>query len=950
MVIRYALAFVIMGLLACPGVCGELELGGVLEPLEPDSGISSDIIQCSLQDRRGYLWFGTLNGLNRYDGYGMKVYLHEPGKPGSLSDSVINCLLEDGDGVLWIGTEKGLHRFEESSETFTFIEPGEKERGNPLRTRMLKLFEDRGGTVWAAAMNGNIFKVNKKSLRSKRYVLEPGTEEEKNVRFIYCFYEDKNGTLWIGHTSGLACYDKKKDGFVRCALENGKPGITAGKHITSIHEDAHGNMLFGTVRNGLYVFDKAAGVFRHIPHDASKRFNPDNNEVTSIAGDKRGNIWLGTANGIHTVDWESGTYSHYLLKTLRPVETGGNPNANTIGLIRRDRGGSLWFLTQGAGNFRLDSDSGKLYRYRFAGVRGKVITSCFFQDRSGVLWFGTFGHGVFKYDPQRSQFKHFGPYDVENPGLSHPIVGSILQDRDGQLWFGTYGGGLNRWEKETGRFIHYKHGEKVPGSISGNFISCLARDRDGNLWAGELFSGLNRMNPGTGTFTRFRHDPADPGSLGGNGVVSLLVDGSGTLWIGTGASGISRLDPGSSRFISYRPQPGNPGSIGGGRVYWFLEDQDGHFWVATYNGLYLMDRQKGTFKRFGNEPGNTGTLSDQRVVHIMQDRKGNLWISTFFGLNCYNPKTRAITRYVDKQSGTLGLICGVVEDSKGNLWYSCGSGLTMYNPGTREFYRYPVNDGRYGKDFTRGAVYKDLDGQLFFGGSYGFVRFLPGKIKRNAYVPPVIISECKRFGKSVTFDKPLPDLDRVEFSYDDAFISFQFAALSFSNSKNNRYAYKLEGMHDRWIPLGTRRSIDFAGLNPGSYTLKVKGSNSSGVWNEQGASLDIIIHPPFWQTWWFRGIIVLLVLAGALFWHRKRMDRMTRELNKKARIDFYMAQRNISTRELEIIHLVLEGKSNKDIEDQLYISSHTVKNHIYHIYKKLNIKNRFQLISMVQEL
>ena len=910
-------------------------------------GLSPGVVQCITQDRRGYLWIGTYGGLTRYDGYQFKTYLHDPQCPHSLADNVIISLFVDKAGTLWVGTDKGLQRFDEASEKFICVQPPvDKPAGlSPIRVKYM--LEDSKSIFWLTTYRGEVMVLNRTTMQFKQYRYSPHVPGRISRTTFAHIYEDQSGNLWIGDYTGMARYQRQKDAFFHYPLNSRTPGDSSYRFVEYIYEDRSGTLWIGTCNQGLYRYHRDTDTFTSYRHHPDNPNSLSNNNIFSIFEDRESNLWIGTAHGLNCMNKIKQTFTRYLHHPRAPYSL----SRDSIYSIFEDQQGMLWVLTSNEPN-RWDPEYGRFFRYHYTpspGIDDHIFARCHYEDRSGIIWFGT-NEGIYKFDYMEKKFPCIN-YDPMNPlSLSCPRVRAIFEDSAGVLWIGTYGGGLNRWDPGKGGFVHYQHQKDIPYTLSSNRIWSIVEGPPGILWIGTSNRGLNRFEPKTGKFINYFHHPDNPHSLSANYISCLYVDSSGTLWVATSSSGLNRLDMDTMKFYRYRHQPDNPHSLGNNRVFDIFEDREGNLWIGTDCGLHLMDRNNGTFTRFLHDPQSANSLTDNRIIDIFQDSNGYLWISTFMGLNRMDPKTNTITRYLDKASRTIAAVGNVLEDNNGNLWFVSESGLSMLNPQTNHCTHYDYRDGLQDMVFYIGSHFKNSKGEMFYGGQKGFNRFFPEKITPNFFIPPIVISSCKKFGKDLIFDKPLNDMETLEFSHNEAFISFDFAALSFSNSEKNRYAYKLEGLHDDWIPLGTRRSVEFAGLKPGSYRFRVKGSNSSGIWNEEGAALELVIHPPFWQTWWFGVLLVLPIIAGLLYWHRVRVKIISHKLVKKAMLDNYLVHHNISTRELEIVHLIIKGKSNKEIEEKLFISSHTVKNHIYNIYQKLNIKSRFQLINIAQKI
>jgi len=428
-------------------------------------------------------------------------------------------------------------------------------------------------------------------------------------------------------------------------------------------------------------------------------------------------------------------------------------------------------------------------------------------------------------------------------------------------------------------------------------------DSKNQLWIGTDFGGLCKFDRAHNQFIRYTHDPSDPTSISSNIVMTIFEDHTGLLWLGTYGGGLNRFDPDRARFSHYQYHSDNPDSISHDTIACIHETPDGILWIGTIGG----------------------------------------------GLNKFNPESNLFTRYSVKDGLANNCVYGILEDNEGRLWMSTNNGISRFDPGTQVFKNFNSNDGLQSNEFNTFSYCKDRHGEMFFGGINGMNSFFPEEIKTNEFIPPIVFTRITKFGIESSEIKHFFNNDTIKMSYKDS-ISLEFSALDYSNPDKNQYAYMLEGLHDDWIQLGNKHEITFAKMTPGKYNLKVKGTNSSGKWNNSGVYLSLIITPPFWQTWWFQGIMVLLILILIYRWHQIRLKRQAKKLKYETLMERFFIRKNLSNREREVILLILNSKSNKDIEDELFISLGTVKNHIYNIYKKLNVNSRVQLVNLIKNL
>ncbi|MCU0285531.1 MAG: LuxR C-terminal-related transcriptional regulator, partial [Acidobacteria bacterium] len=584
------------------------------------------------------------------------------------------------------------------------------------------------------------------------------------------------------------------------------------------------------------------------------------------------------------------------------------------------------------------------------------ITSLY-EDRSGVMWIGTEGAGLNIFSRSKNIFTHYRNDPYLPNTLSYNLVWCFLEERPGILWIGT-AKGLNRFDRENYKFSYYFTDPKNVHSLSNNSVRCIYRDRSGIFWLGTADVGLNKFDPQTGIFTRYRCLQKSPKELLNNIVRSIAGDKMGLLWIGT-SNGLYSFDTKKESFTNtyYTHDPNNPKSISDNLILYLCEDDTGALWIATqWGGLNKFNPETKSFAHYMNSPNSYNCLSSNVIICIYQAKSGTLWIGTGGGgLNKFHRETGTFTHYTTKNGLPNDTVYGILEDDQENLWLSTNKGLSCFNPVSEIFKNYNVKDGIQGYEFNSGAFYKSSSGEMFFGGQNGFNSFYPDRIEDNKHVPHLVITNLKLSNKTVDFKsnpllkKHISYTDEITLSYRDNIFTIYFAALEFTNPAKNQYKYMMEGLHKNWINLGHQNNISFTGLEPGKYIFRVTGSNNDGIWNQTGTSLKIIITPPFWKTWWFRAICIVAILMLFFAWHKQRMANLSLQLKSEAEMERLFEKHNISSREREIIHLILKGKTNKDIEDVLYISVRTVKNHIYNIYQKFGVNSRLELIHEIQK-
>lgn len=803
-----------------------------------EQGLSQSSVRVIFQDSLGFMWFGTEDGLNRYDGYIFKTFKPDPDSPNSLSDRWISAIVEDGEGYLWIGTRQGgLNRYDPRSEQFTVF------RHDPE---------------------------NRSSL----------SDDHVNVLYL-----DNSGNLWVGTDQGLDLYNRQSRSFTRYAYDPFVPDSLTGKSVTAIHQDRRGRLWVGTSSGGLNLFEPQSQKFT--PY----QYNPEN--VKSISGDYitaildagDSTLWVGTWNGLNRFDPDKGEFNRYTHSDNDPQSIA----SNRVNALKVDSTGNLWVGTAD-GLDRLSKAGGRFIHYvndpsYNLSLSNNYILSIY-EDRGGVLWFGTYGGGVNKYNRLRDNFAYFRHIPDNPNSLSGNFVFPIHVDSEGYAWIGTFGTGLNRLTWSTGQVIHYQNAEDRPNSIASNILYSIYEDQDGILWIGTA-NGLDRFDRRTFNFFHYQRDPEDPASLSANTVFEVFVDSSNNVWVGT-VAGLDLLDRETGTFKHYTPRVGDPTSLSGSVVDVIYEDRDGYLWIGTSeNGLNRFDPRTETFTQYHYNPNDKKALSNETVMSIHQDAKGRLWIGTGGGgLNQYHPETDSFTYLIEKDGLPNGVVYGILEDAHGYLWLSTNFGISRFDPETNTFRNFDAGDGLQSNEFNSGAFAKGRDGEFYFGGINGLTVFQPLSISESPYLPQVTLTALTQDNQPVTTDSSIETTQKVILKWPQNSLEFEFAALSYNQPDKNQYAYFLEGFDPNWHYIGNKRDGRYTNLPGGDYTLMLKAANSNGVWNEEPVRIAVEVIPPFWQTAWFRimlGFIGVVAVAVSIRLRTKAIQDRNRQLERLVR-------------------------------------------------------------------
>lgn len=805
--------------------------------LNVKQGLSQGSVNCILQDSKGFIWLGTQDGLNRFDGYTCKVFKHDPGDSLSLSDNFVLGMYEDSAGTLWIrtlNTPNLLNRFDRAAGVFRRIDAGSVRLAGMKGSTVKAEYDGPDGIRWRGTIGGGMTRYDPRTGVTTLFKNDPANPNSISDNRVYSVTGDHLGSIWIGTRLGLDCLDPRSGAITRYRHDEADPHSLSDNWVWPILEDRDGILWVGTFRGGLNRFDRQTGTFTRFRHSDANPRSLGGDQLYSLYQDQSGMIWVGTnEHGADRFHPDLNPFFHFT-----------NDPANPAGLL----------------------DNGILSMY---------------VDRSGVAWVGT-QRGVDLFDRVKGTFTHLH-HDAARPdGIGDNQAQCFAEDRNGNIWIGMVSGGLDMYSPATRKFRHFRHNEKNTRSLSDDRVYALAASARGGIWVGTYGGGLNHLDPVTGSCVRYTHADSLPSSLGAPGVLSLLEDRSGTLWIGTYGGGLDRLEPGSSVFTHFRHREDNPRS-----------------------------------------------LSDDMVLCLWEDQGGALWAGTMGGLNRLDPATNSFSSYREKDGLPNGNIWGILEDAHGRLWISTNKGLTRYDREKGTFYNYDYADGLQGDEFNQNAFARDRrTGELYFGGSNGFTLFHPDSVKANPYTPPIVFSSFTRYNTDDAAGKPIEEAgidakDAIRISYKDNVAIIEFAALSFFNSFKNQYAYRLEGYSDNWIQLGAERRATFTNLDGGTYTLRVKGSNSAGVWNDEGASLSILVTPPWWKTPWAYAGYSLAVFG--VFFSLRRFELNRREQKSRIR------EATLRAKAMEAENRALESENErktKELEDarklQLSMLPHTI--------------------------
>ena len=828
--IQFAIFFVICSI--CSGVA-QLNRLFSFDHLTIEDGLSQSTVFAITKDADGYMWFGTRDGLNRYDSRSIKVYRNKENDGRSLSGNSIHSFLIDNKKNLWIGTNEGISIYNPAQDNFirSLVDPVVDQK--LADNHVLAMVQEEDGTIWVGTLGGLSKIISTNPIQYEHYKHTDSNASSLLNNEVRALLIDKEKTLWVATSAGVSkmVRDKGKTSFVNFSLPLAY--LQSKSWINCLAEDNEGNIMIGTEQNGLNLLNKQTGTITPLVLTSQHERPIQSVRVIERFAQK---FWIGTIDGLFIYDSKAGT---------------------TISL------------------HNVPDDNSTLSDNSIRAI---------FSDPAGSYWLGTFYGGVNIYSPLARQFGEVRLTNKKNQ-TAYKIAGAIITDKNQNLWVSTDGNGLYCLNKKGEIIKQFKHSPGDESSLSHNKVKCLLLD-DGGLWIGTII-GLNYYDFKTEKIIHFNPDPENPYALPDDRIYDLEKDSEGNIWVGTYRGGLCRYNKKSGRFERYTHDDKNPNSISSNGITFIQEDSDKNLWVGTISGLNKKQRDTNTFEQYGNYLLNVDGAGDY-ILCIYEDVNNDLWLGTRdAGLQHLKKGSKDFASYTVKDGLPGNNINGIQEDDHGNLWISTDNGLSKFNPVALTFKNYNQNDGLVCKEFNFNSFHKDTYGIMYFGGYNGIVKFHPDSIRENIKPPTLQFTRLKLFNEEVPISpggknlltQSLGKAQLLEFNYRQNIFSIEFAALSFVNSNKNKYAYKLEGFEDQWNyvsdPVAT-----YMNLEPGSYSLLVKASNNDGVWVDEPLSLQINVLPPPWKTWWAYAIysIIILGLLYALIRFNKMRWKLAHDL------------------------------------------------------------------------
>jgi diguanylate cyclase (GGDEF)-like protein len=823
-----------------------------------EQGLAQSSVQAVVQDAQGYIWLGTQDGLQRYDGYEFLTLRHDPADPASLADNSVNALTVGQDGALWVATSvAGLDRLEPGTRSFTHFQNDPSDAASLADDQVNTLYQDRSHRLWVGTARGlDLFDGH-----GFRHYKVPSNVA--SAQQIYSVYQDKAGRLWVGTDHGLYYLDDK------------------AQALTSFIPPA-----------GIQSKDEG-GVFTESPIHAMLEVG--------------GMLWVASGRGIVALDAHGNAgrfYTH---------DTDGLGGDHALALLQ-DASGEAWVGSYGGGLSRLDGATGRFTSYQHdATDPGSVASNnidVLYQDRSGLIWIGTGESGVDIYNPRTRAFGYYRHKQGDANSLASNMVWSMYKAKGGELWVAT-DAGLTRMDPERQRYRQYHMLDGRPWNRSDDDqVNAVLGDHAGDIWAGTNY-GLYRYQPGGDRFRRYDlvqgHD--DPG---GDVVTTVFSDSAGRLWAGTGV-GLVLLDPRTGVAHRYEHDARRTDSLPDNNVVAICETRDKRIWLATANGLASFDGVHDSFTAYHNDPKDVDSLSYDNTQACSGDGAGGLWVGTADGLDHLPADSTHFKRYFTSDGLPNDTIYAILMDKAGGVWVSTDDGLSRLDPTHGGFRNYVKSDGLQSDEFNGGSAFAAPDGELFFGGINGMNAFHPERISRDDLPPPVSITRFVRQATDVPLDGPSGQIKQLEVQYRQNILSFEFTAFDYAEPELNSFSYRLDGFDTEWHTLRGRHAATYTNLDPGNYLLRVRGANSDGVWNPQETTLAINVLPPPWRTGW----AYLLYVAVAFVSVMLGLGIYKRSLKREHDLEHEQQRRQWAEALHNLIHSVTAQRDERTIGEQL---------------------------------
>lgn len=882
--------------------------------LDISHGLSHNQVTTIIKDAKGFMWFGTASGLNRYDGYTFTIFRHKENDSTSLSDDLIVKVQEGPHNKFWIDTRYGQSIFDPVSEKASANTSAWCRQLSLPAAPVTDIVKDKQGCFWFAQIGYGLSRYNPAAHTANRFARPPVKSIAPDIADMAA---DNAGNIWVIYKDGL--------------LEG--------------YNTATAKMIYSN-----------AGLF-----------NKKEDLLYRLFADAENDLWIytdGYPQGVFCYSIKNNSLVHY-----HHDATANRLSTNLVTGIQQDNNGIIWIITDHGGVNLLSKKTGTIWHLENKPEDIKSISqnsiNAIYRDNTGIIWLGTYKKGINYYHENIIKFPVYRHLLSDVHSLPFDDVNRFVEDDKGNLWIGTNGGGLIYYDRSIGSFRTYKHNPANTNSISNDVIVSLCIDHNKKLWIGSYYGGLDCYDGQR--FIHYKHDPQQAASISDNSIWEIYEDAQQQLWIGTLGGGLNRFDPQKNVFHHYRK---GPGSLNSNYIAALAEDQNGNLWIGTESGINVLNKQTNKFTYYTHDSKDERSLSSNNVMALLKDSRGNMWVATRDGLNYFDKATNSFHHFNEANGLPENNILTLMEDNAHTLWLGTTNGISRawVQDGANgamqiQFRNYDERDGLQGREFNENAALKTKRGELIFGGANGFNIISPEAISHNAIMPDVVLTDLRVFDKSpqpgevinnrVLLKSAISEVKEITLKYHENIFSLEFAALNYSNPEKNQYAYKLEGFNNDWLTTdGTHRTITYTNLDPGKYIFRVKASNGDGVWNEKGTALLVTILPPFWKT--IPAFIIYALLIAAILLAARRLTI------QRAHMRFQLAQQKKEAErvhELDLLKLKFFTNVSHEFRTPLSLIMAPVEKMLKHTHEpeqkkqyQLIYRNARRLLALVNQL